>query len=158
VGTGLSWSLGPLQALWPALSTQGLPVGSAGLYLRREAGSCSGPELKSLPCTTHPPHPTAQGQCLAAECLWGDLREGTDISSTPAILSGCPESCGVRVLVPFGTRATLPWWLSRCKGLRLSWLCMEISYHMGNIPLCQQVSVSELDEPGQACWDSQLVE
>lgn len=53
--------------------------------------------------------------------------------------------------VPFGTRATLAWWLSRGKGLRLSCLQVEIPYHVGITRLCQQVGVSELDEPERGC-------
>lgn len=53
--------------------------------------------------------------------------------------------------VSFATRATLPWWLSRDKGLRLSCPQLENPYHLGSTSLCQQVGVSELDRPGQGC-------
>ena len=51
----------------------------------------------------------------------------------------------------FGTKNTLPWWLSWGQCLRLSCLQVEIPYHVGSTPLCQQVGLSELDEPGQGC-------
>ena len=71
-------------------------------------------DLSSGPCPAPQTHPTHRpGTMLGTRvCLWGDLREGTDVTSTLGIISVCTERCGVRVQVqprcPLGPRTHCP--------------------------------------------------
>lgn len=79
-------------------------------------------DLRSGHCPAPQTHPTHHpGTMLGSRaCLWGDLRQGTEVSSTLGILSGCSERCGVRVLVqprcPLGPE---PHWSGGFPGVRV---------------------------------------